>query len=379
MRKLNLLFLLILTSPFYLKGMEYTTVLKGKVVDRESTTLYIIKEVDDVRYQSEEISIDENGYFLHDLNFSAIEAYQLIFKDELDKGAWRPITFFPDNDTIEFVLYSFELADNHEIRNSKLSNKIAELYLNMQNEFMPKYEYLSEKLDSLSRINEINSGYGQEILDQLNNLTNESLYYGLRYAKNEKNPFGYYLFIDILRQVKESRVVPIDTLNFYQTIFKTAMPHHSYNEYSTLFINGMAKINVGEQFIDFAAPDLNGNKHNISELLKNNRYTIIDMWAPWCSPCIGKSRSILQDYEELSNYGLGVIGVVGGIGSQEQFEQAIKKHSYPWLMLSEISDNNQLWRKYNMANSGGSQFLVDRDGVILGINLSVAEIMEIIR
>ena len=358
--------------------MEYTTVLKGKVVDRESTTLYILKEVDDVRYQSEQISIDENGEFLYHLNFSAIEAYQLIFKDELDKGAWRPITFFPDNDTIEFVLYSFELADNHEIRNSKLSNKLAEFYTNVQNELMPKYD-LSVKLDSLSRINEINSGYGQEILDQLNNLSNESLYYGLRYAKKEKNPLGYYLFIYILRQVKENPVISIDTLNYYQTIFETAMPHHPYNDFSSLFIKGLTRIDVGELFIDFTAPDLNGNKHNISELLKNNRYTILDMWAPWCSPCIGKSRSVLRDYEDLSNYGLGVIGIVGGIRSQEQFKQAIEKHSYPWLMLSEISDNNQLWRKYNMANSGGSQFLVDQDGVILGINLTVDEIMEIIR
>jgi len=374
-----LLFLLILITPSCQKGIEYTTVLKGKVVDRESTTLYILKEVDDVRYQSEEISIDDNGEFIYHLNFSAIEAYQLIFKDELDKGAWRPVTFFPDNDTIEFVLYSLELANNHEILNSKLSTKIAEFHSNVQNEFIPKYEYLSIKLDSLSKINEINSAYGQKILDQLNNLTNESLYYGLRYAKNEKNPFGYYLFIDILRQVKESRAVPLDTLNYYQTVFKTAMPHHPYNDFSSLFIKGLTRIDVGELFIDFTAPDLNGNKHKISELLKNNRYTLLDMWAPWCSPCIGKSRSVLRVYEDLSNYGLGVIGIVGGIRSHEQFEQALEKHSYPWLMLSEISDDNQLWRKYNMANSGGSQFLVDQDGVILGINLTVDEIMETIR
>lgn len=359
--------------------MEYTTtVIKGKVVDRESRTLLILKETDDVRYQSEEIPINENGEFLYHLNHSAIEAYQLIFKDELDKGAWRPITFFPDNDTIEFVLYSFELADNHQIINSKLSDKIAEFNFNLREELMPKYEYLSAKMDSLSRINQVSSDYGQEILDQFNNLSNESLYFGLRYAKNEKNPFGYYLFIYALRQVKENRVIPIDTLNYYQTIFETAMPHHPYNEFSTLFINGLTSIKVGERFIDFTAPDLNGKKHNISELVKNNRYTILDMWAPWCSPCIGKSRSVLQAYDDLSNYGLEVIGVVGGIRSQEQFKQAVEKHSYPWLILSEISDSNQLWRRYSMANSGGSQFLVDRYGTILGINLTVDEIMNII-
>lgn len=379
MKKLNLLFLFILISPFCLKGMEDTTVLKGKVVDRESKTLFILKETDDVRYQSEEISIDENGEFLYHLNFSAIEAYQLIFKDELDKGAWRPVTFFPDNDTIEFVLYSFELADNHEIHNSKLSDKITEFYSNLRDDLMPKYEYLSAKMDSLSRIDQLESSYGRDIADQLDNLYNESLYYGLRHSKNEINPFGYYLFVYTLRDVKENRVIPIDTLNVYRAIFETAMPTHPYNEFSAIFINGLTNIKVGERFIDFTAPDLNGKNHNISELIRNNRYTILDMWAPWCSPCIGRSRSVLQAYDELSDYGIEVIGVVGGIRSREQFKQALEKHRYPWLILSEISDSNQLWRKYSMANSGGSQFLVDRAGVILGINLTVDEIMEKIR
>ena len=375
MRKLSLLFFLVIIGPFCLKGMEYTTVLKGKVVDRESKTLLILKETDDVRYQSEEIPIDENGEFLYNLNFSAIEAYQLIFKDELDKGAWRPVTFFPDNDTIEFVLYRVELADNHQIFNSKLSNKITEFYINVREEFIPKFEYLTAKMDSLSKINQIDSEYGQEISIQLNNLHNESFYYGLRYSKNEINPFGYYLFIDVLRH---NRDIPIDTLNHYHTFFKTAIPNHPYNEFSMLFINSLTNIKVGKRFIDFTAPDLNGKNHNISELVKNNRFTILDMWAPWCSPCIGKSRSVLRSYDDLSNYGLEVIGVVGGIRSQEQFKQAIENHSYPWLILSEISDSNQLWRKYNMANSGGSQFLVDSDGTILGINLTIDDIMKII-
>lgn len=358
--------------------MEYTTVLKGKVVDRESRTLYILKEVDDVRYQNEEIPIDENGEFLHHLEFSAIEAYQMIFKDELDKGAWKPVIFFPDSDTIEFVLYSFELADNNQIINSRLSNKIADFYINIIEEFMPKDEYLSAKIDSLSKTNQLNSEYGQEITNRFNNLYNESLYYRLRYSKKEINPFGYYLFVDILRKVKENPAIPLDTLKYYHAFFETGMPNHPYNEFSTIFINGMTSIKVGGQFIDFTAPDLNGKKHNISELVKNNRYTILDMWAPWCGPCIGKSRSILQAYDDLSNYGLEVIGVVGGIRSQEQFKQAIEKHSYPWLLLSEISDSNQLWRRYSMANSGGSQFLVDSYGTILGINLTVDEIMNII-
>lgn len=378
MRKLSVLFFLIIIGPFCLKGMEYTTVLKGKVVDRESKTLLIIKETDDVRYQSEAIPIDENGEFLYHLNFSAIEAYQLIFKDELDKGAWRPVTFFPDNDTIEFVLHRTELADNHQILNSKLSDKIAEFYFNAREDFMPKHEYLSAKMDSLSKINQLDSEYGQEISNRLNNLFNEGLYYGLRYSKNEINPFGYYLFVDILRQVKENRAIPIDTLNDYHAIFETTMPTHPYNEFSALFINSLTNIKVGERFIDFTAPDQNGKKHNISKLVKNNRFTILDMWAPWCSPCIGKSRSVLQAFDELSNYGLEVIGVVGGIRSQEQFQQAIEKHSYPWLILSEISDSNQLWRKYSMANSGGSQFLVDRNGTILGINPTIDEIIKII-
>jgi hypothetical protein len=69
---------------------------------------------------------------------------------------------------------------------------------------------------------------------------------------------------------------------------------------------------------------------------------------------------------------------IGAIRRHDQFLQSINKYKYPWTVLSEINNENDIWEKYGISKSGGSQFLVDNVGKILAINPSTEELEKII-
>ena len=137
------------------------------------------------------------------------------------------------------------------------------------------------------------------------------------------------------------------------------------------------EIKVGRQYVDVALTDGKNNYLKLSELVKEKKYIILDLWSPWCGPCIRKSKILKQKYSEI-NTNAQIIGVVGGISEIEKAENAINRLAYPWKSFVEISDRNQIWEKYGIANSGGAQFLINKDGKILAINPKLEELLKII-
>lgn len=91
-----------------------------------------------------------------------------------------------------------------------------------------------------------------------------------------------------------------------------------------------------------------------------------------------KTQKVVPIYEEFKDSGFEVIGVIGGIRTQDQFFEATKNHKYPWIQLAEINDENNIWEKYGLPQSGGSQFFVDNSGKIQAINPEPEELKKII-
>ena len=82
-------------------------------------------------------------------------------------------------------------------------------------------------------------------------------------------------------------------------------------------------------------------------------------------------------YEEYKNKGFTVVGVA----RERELSLAIKaveKDGYPWLNLIELGDAGKIWEKYGIGNSGGSTFLVDKDGKIIAIRPTAQEVKAIL-
>ena len=69
-------------------------------------------------------------------------------------------------------------------------------------------------------------------------------------------------------------------------------------------------------------------------------------------------------YEKYKDKGFTVIAIARE-KNPKHMEKAMKQDGYPWPSLLELKDENQIWDKNGLANSGGGMFLIDRDGTIL--------------
>ena len=83
-------------------------------------------------------------------------------------------------------------------------------------------------------------------------------------------------------------------------------------------------------------------------------------------------------YEKYKDQGFTVIAIARET-NREAMEKAIKQDGYPWPSLLELKDENQVWSKNGVPNSGGAMILVDRDGTILSTATDVEKLEPLIR
>jgi peroxiredoxin len=159
--------------------------------------------------------------------------------------------------------------------------------------------------------------------------------------------------------------------------FSSKYPGHSYNKTANDRINSFDRIRIGGKIIDFTLPDLQGNSITLSTAIKG-KIALIDLWATWCGPCIATSRSMIPVYNEFKNYGFTIVGVAGEIENTDQLKRTLDRERFPWINLIELNNQNGIWTKYGIPNSGGGTFLVDKDGKILAIKPTAKEVRDIL-
>lgn len=58
--------------------------------------------------------------------------------------------------------------------------------------------------------------------------------------------------------------------------------------------------------------------------------------------------------------------------------KSVQSLLYPWTCLIDLNDENGIWEKYGIGNSGGATFLVDKEGTILAIQPTAHEVRQIL-
>lgn len=403
---------LAVTSSFAQK--PYKTIVEGTVVDRPySKTLLLSRPDQDIRVQApEEIPI-QNGRFRFSLETLYPEARQLTFADEWEQGCWYPVVFFPgtgDRDTVRMVLYPMDNAAMNRVSGGPYNRE-----MHFQDSVFTWETPVFRTLDSLQRArHKAGTFYSAEAaallgrMDKEQNQTvNDSLlkvWFAMQDARRHMSPEatatdrrmrayadsienaryqyirshpslpGYYwLYQQQLYNTDDT----IRTLceDIYRTVYAPLYPRHPYTaKLDTVFYR---QARVGGKYADFTAPDLNGNSHRLSESVAG-KIAVIDLWASWCGPCRRNSIALIPVYNEFKDKGFTVVGVARESDNADAMRKAIDKDGYTWLNLLELNDRAGIWQLYGIGNAGGSQFLIDRDGTILVVNPTAAEVRQIL-
>jgi peroxiredoxin len=405
-------------------GKDITCKLKGEIIGRDCNTLILMKATEDVTHGSRTLIPIKDGKFEYTLKITYTETYCLIFQDELDMGSWRPVYFFPENDTTVFRLRSMKEFELNEIIGGKLTFEYNNYFRLNKDAFLPQKQAIRDSIAVLKKRDEYFSAEfklqqdklsmamaktraenssendqelaviqtqvvqkmidrgefvtpkGKVFNDKMDSLTVLRNRLKLNYIENNPSLVSYYFLIELIKDLEVYRGVTVSDIKTIAPKFTEKYPDHPYTKMMAVMIESLLRIRVGEKYIDFSAPGINGKLCKLSEII-DGKFAVIDLWASWCGPCIIGSRDLLPIYEEFKEKGFTVCGIAREYKNTDALKNRIDKEKFPWTNLVELDDKNQIWLQYGV-QGGGRKFLVDNKGIILAIDPGSDEIRKLL-
>lgn len=390
--------------------------LTGTIINRNSDTLLVLPETEDpLRHEAIRIPI-RNNTFTVTLEVPEIMCYNLIFQDELERGAWRRIDFFPEEGTTHFILYDTESSLRNTVSGGHL-NAMMNAYVRMIDSlFTPMRLPYTRQLDSLWNNDEYFSDtvrvinamlrittddqersrlfilrdkleregryfspeaeYLTYILDSIGRI---SMYWMEDYIRDHIDLFSYSLIYQSLKSYNPNRkTTDIPFLTEICKVFSARFPDHPYTLKCGEMLNAINKVRTGNHFIDFEAPTLDGTMVRISDSIRG-KFALIDLWASWCGSCRGLSKSMIPVYRKYHDKGFTIIGIACEYRNTDNLKRALAQDQYPWLNLVELNNSNGIWNKYNISGSGGNTYLVNPEGIIIAIRPDAKELERLLK
>ena len=133
--------------------------------------------------------------------------------------------------------------------------------------------------------------------------------------------------------------------------------------------DGRSQVSQGElqSIPDFSAEDIEGNKVDNS-IFKENKVTLVNVWATWCGPCVNELPEIQQVYSELKDQGIGVVGIVAdGNNAKDTAKELIELENLKYKMI--IPDANLENNLISTLRGFPTSYVVDSEGKILGMKV----------
>lgn len=388
--------------------------LKGKVIGRDSKTMFIIPRTVSDRSKDKPIIKIVNNEFSYTFMPKNVEAYEIVFEDEYKQGSWIPVIFFPDTTQIEMQLYAMDNADKNQIKGGSINQDYFVYKAMEKHRYQTTRDRLSKQTELLNEVGNYRSKEYVELMAQIRKAKDQTEKLPLYQQQEELQKTGKDLTPEGLKirnsydslskdliKWKYAYVKQNPSLSNYFLIYDDVQYHaknnrdlamridEAYKQYAKLFtdhwytkvvgdaIGGIVKIFPGNQFVDFTAPDLSGRPYTLSEQIKG-KVALIDLWGSWCGPCIAKAQLVVPIYKKYKNKGFTVVGIAREFKNTDALESRLKKEEFSWLNLVELDDKAGIWNKYAISNGAGIQVLVDTNGKILAVDPTAEELVRIL-
>lgn len=133
------------------------------------------------------------------------------------------------------------------------------------------------------------------------------------------------------------------------------------------------KIQVGQDFIDVALPTPEGDTLRLSEVVANNKVTLLDFWASWCGPCRRFNPILVEIYNQFHGKGFEIYGVSLD-QERDKWLDAIKNQHLTWNHVSNLKSWDCPARVDYMVEGIPSSVLIGSDGKIIAHSLDGDEL-----
>lgn len=283
--------------------------------------------------------------------------------------------FFVENGTVKIRFYADKETERAQVESDAPLNKemnavekhIFETFDRML--LQERHRLEAEGFDDTPEYNKVEEGL------------RESRYRGekyvFEYARRNVNLVGLHYLEELLYNDDRCKdITEKELLALFNDVYAPKFPDSSISKSIRSYI-ASREIRPGGHFIDFTAPDLDGNSHTLSEEIAG-KIALIDLWASWCGPCRRNSKQMIPIYEAYRDRGFTIVGVARERDNDKAMRKAIESDGYPWLNLIELNNRANIFDSYGLRYSAGGTVLVNRDGTIIAVNPKPEEVEKLI-
>ena len=384
--------------------------IEGTVPDSTYTMMLLAPSGSDFRVVDADSIPVIDGKFAFDLYVDEVMPYDLISMEEFNHGSWYTCVFFAEEGVVDITFHHSERdAKAPSLVSASPTNKRYLQYIAALQEMTDPLKYEADSLKKVGKWNtprmmKLETEFREAKDDQTKlKLAQEASalsesgeaftpeYHAFQakskmvreerdkyiedFIHSDRTVIGLYLLRHkVLRNRDFSKELPLVAL--FTEVYQPLFPNHPLSKQIEEWIQSLG-IKVGNRYIDFTAPALDGTLHTLSKEI-GGKIALIDLWASWCGSCRRTSKSMIPLYEKYKERGFTVVGVARE-SKREDMERALARDGYPWLNLLELQDEHKIWERYGVSRAGGITVLVDRDGTILAVSPTAEEVERILQ
>jgi thiol-disulfide isomerase/thioredoxin len=128
---------------------------------------------------------------------------------------------------------------------------------------------------------------------------------------------------------------------------------------------------VGDKYVDFTEPDVEGKNISLSDF--KGKVVLLDFWGSWCGACREDNPPLVKIYNEFNAKGFEILGVAADV-NKVSWINAIKKDRLPWQNVTDLQGWNNKAAIIYAINKYPTNYLINKQGIIVGIDLKADEL-----
>ncbi len=127
--------------------------------------------------------------------------------------------------------------------------------------------------------------------------------------------------------------------------------------------------------IDFESTDFEGNAVKSSDVFAKNKYTMVNLWASWCGPCVQELPELEKLNKEFEEKGCGIVGILTDGTDPAGLEDAKEIVAETGVTYLNIIDNSGIADLLHVTGVPTTVF-VNQNGEIVGRSVVGANVEE---